>query len=97
MNFSFHRRVQQDVSEALRYYDAAAGSALGDAFFAELIALIESASRNPTKFHSVKGELRRANLRRFPYHFLFRCKDDVVRILVVRHNRRHPGFGTERS
>jgi hypothetical protein len=38
----------------------------------------------------------RVNLRRFPYHFLFRIVGDSVRILVVRHDRRHPSFGIRR-
>ena len=42
------------------------------------------------------GDLRRVNLDRFPYHFLFRIHGDTVRILVVRHHRRHPLYGRQR-
>ena len=72
------------------------GPALSDAFFSELMAQVENARLRPLKFHRFNGELRRGNLARFPYHFLFRCVGDTVRILVVRHNRRHPDHGAER-
>jgi len=96
MNLIYHRGVQRDVSEVIAYYDQAGGPELGDAFFAELTAQVHAAQLQPTKFHPFHGELRRANLSRFPYHFLFRCSGDTVRILVVRHNRRHPDYGTGR-
>ena len=96
MNIIYHRSVQRDVSEVLAYYDQAGGAGLGDAFFAELMSHVHVAREQPTTFHFFKGELRRANLSRFPYHFLFRCTSNVVRILVVRHNRRHPDYGIRR-
>lgn len=96
MNLLYHRSVQRDVSEVIAYYDRAGGAELGDAFFAELTAQVQAAQSRPEKFHPVAGKLRRANLHRFPYHFLFRCSGDTIRILVVRHNRRHPAYGIER-
>jgi hypothetical protein len=42
MTLTFHRFVQRDVSAVIAYYDEAGGTALGDAFFAELIAQVET-------------------------------------------------------
>jgi plasmid stabilization system protein ParE len=97
MTLIYHPRVSHDVAQALRYYDEAGGPALGDAFFEELTQRVEQARAQPLRFHPVSGELRRANLERFPYHFLFRLRDDTIRVLVVRHNRRHPTFGLHRK
>lgn len=97
MTVIFHPSVQRDVSAVLAYYDAVAGPELGNAFFDEFMARVYSASQDPTKFHLVKGERRRANFRRFPYHLLFRCINGTVRILVVRHNSRHPMLGLKRN
>ncbi|MBL9187274.1 MAG: hypothetical protein JNK23_07340 [Opitutaceae bacterium] len=96
MNLVYHRSVQRDVSQVVAYYDQAGGLELGDAFFTELMAQVQAARRQPTRFHPFRGEFRRANLSRFPYHFLFRWAGDSVRILVVRHNRRHPDYGLGR-
>lgn len=97
MRLVYNPRVQRDITEALRYYDEACGGELGDAFFAEFLARAETARLQPKRFHPEFGELRRVNLKRFPYHFLFRTVGDTVRILVVRHNRRHPSFGIHRQ
>lgn len=61
-------------------------------FFEELTKRVAQAHAQPQRFHPVAGELRRANLERFPYHFLFRVRDDTVRVLVVRHLRRRSAF-----
>jgi hypothetical protein len=36
-------------------------------------------------------------VRSVPYHFLYRVVGDCVRVLVVRHHRRHPDYGLERE
>jgi plasmid stabilization system protein ParE len=69
---------------------------LADEFYAELRRFMEYAVARPESFAVRERDLRRVNLKRFPYHFLFRIADDTVRILVVRHHRRHPSFGAGR-
>jgi toxin ParE1/3/4 len=96
MRLIYNPRVQHDVTEILAHYDEVGSPDLGDAFFDELCTRAELARQNPERFHRVRGKLRRVNLRRFPYHFLFRIGGDVVRVLVVRHNRRHPSLGLRR-
>ena len=93
----YHRSVQADVSAVLAYYDEVGGSGLGDAFFAEFMAYVALVCEHPTRFHPVEGDLRRVNLDRFPYHFLFRIHGDTVRILVVRHHHRGPDYGIKRK
>lgn len=97
MRLVYHPSVQRDVAAPLRYYDDAGGPALGDAFFEELTRHVAKAQVQPQRFHPVSGDLCRANLERFPYHFLFRVREDTVRMLVVRDNRRHPAFGLLRQ
>jgi plasmid stabilization system protein ParE len=96
MNLIYHRSVQSDVSAVLDYYDEVGGPGLGDAFFDEFMARVALALENPTRFHPVEGELRRANLKRFPYRFLYRNHGETVRIFVVRHHHRDPSCGLKR-
>ena len=49
----------------------------------------------PDRYHFFKADLRRVNLKRFPYHFRYRVVGDCVRVLVVRHPRREPDYGLE--
>ena len=50
------------------------------------------------RFHGVPGTVyRRANFPSFPYHLIFRETVDGVRVLVLRHHRRHPDYGLSRE
>jgi len=62
-----------------------------------LLVIADNSPRTRANHKYLWAELRRANLKRFPYHFLFRVVGDCVRILVVRHHRRHPEYGVERE
>lgn len=93
----FNRLVQRDVSEILAYYTKESGPHLADEFFDELMRFIEKADSYPKKFHFLQKPVRRVNLNRFPYHFLFREIGPNIRVLVVRHNKRHPSYGVRRK
>ncbi len=97
MNLHFHRAVQTDVRLALEYFDREGGAKLGDRFFAEVQAAKERILAGPTRYGFFKDDLRRAKLRVFRYHFLYRIVRGEVRVLVLRHNRRHPEFGVMRQ
>jgi hypothetical protein len=69
VKIDFHPEVQRDVSRILRFYDGI-NDRLGDEFWEELNAVIDAVGANPQRFHYVHSKRRRANLKRFPYHFL---------------------------
>jgi plasmid stabilization system protein ParE len=96
MMVTYHPSVQRDVNRILGYYHNISGR-LADEFWDELLKCIAAAGKNPEHFHFTEAGLRRANLKKFPYHFLFRTLNDKIRITVVRHNKRHPGHATERK
>jgi hypothetical protein len=86
VNVEYHPAVERDVAEAFKRYDAVS-PVLGDEFKKELRQLIALAAANPGKFHPAKTGFRRANLRRFPYHFLYRELPDGIRGLGPRRVR----------
>lgn len=96
MRLILHRLVEKDLRLVLRYYEEEGGLTLADRFFTEADALIAEIAGHPTRFHPISQGLRRANLKMFPYHFLFRETPAGVRVLVLRHHKRHPNFGLER-
>ena len=96
MRVDYHPAVEQDVAEALRRYDEVS-QRLGDEFKAELRRIIAVAAAKPGRFHLLKPGFHRANLKRFPYHFIYRELPDGIRVTLVRHHKRHPGFGLERE
>jgi plasmid stabilization system protein ParE len=93
----FHPLIQRDLNGILRYYNEEAGPMVADRFFETLINLANQAVLEPKKFHPFATNLRRANIAGFPYHFLFRETHDGIRVLVFRHDRRHPSFGLRRT
>ena len=97
MRLVLHRCVRSDVDEIIDYYEGADQPELADDFYRELRHFMLDAARRPYRNHFFKADLRRANLKRFPYHFLYRVVRDSVRVLVVRHHRRHPNHGIERE
>jgi plasmid stabilization system protein ParE len=97
MKLVLHRRVRSDVDEIMDYYEQAEHPELAQDFYRELRAFMQRAAREPERYHFFEADLRRVNLQRFPYHFLYRVAGDCVRILVVRHNRRHPDYGLDRA
>jgi plasmid stabilization system protein ParE len=95
MKVGYHPDVPKDVRQILKHYDEISVR-LGDDFWRELTALIQTAAANPLRFHPADRDLRRANLKRFPYHFLFRILPDRIRVTAVRHHRQAPEFGLQR-
>lgn len=96
MNVQYHPAVEQDIAEVLSHYDAIS-PVLGDEFKGELRHFIQIAAANPGRFHPFGLKFRRVNLRRFPYHFLYREIPDGIRITLVRHHKRHPDYGLARD
>jgi plasmid stabilization system protein ParE len=90
-----HPAVQGDVSRILRHYDGI-NDRLGDEFWEELNAFIQQDVANPERFHFDVRDRRRVNLRRFPYHFLFRAIPDGIRVTVIRHHKQWPEYGLKR-
>ena len=96
MRLEFHRNVASDISRIIEYYEAVAGPNLADDFYRELRSSFKKAANSPEAYDILEQGLRRVNLERFPYHFLFRIVSDRVRVLVVRHHRRRPSLNLHR-
>ena len=97
MRVVFHPRVLSDLSSIMDYYERVATRELADDFYAEFRAAVKAIAAKPESVPLRKGDFRRVNLRRFPYHFLFRIAGEAMRVLVVRHHYRRPSFGTRRK
>ena len=97
MKATFHRLVQKDVWAVLNYYEEVSGEQLADEFYEEFMTFVQHATQHPEQFHFDRSGLRRANLERFPYHFLYRARRDGIFILVLRHDHRRPSFGMKRD
>jgi addiction module RelE/StbE family toxin len=96
MRVAYHPLVRRDVLEIQNYYREISPE-LAREFQEELRDTIDLAAENPQRFHLTGQGFRRANLSRFPYHVLYEVHADLVRVMVVRHHKRHPRFGLDRA
>ena len=96
MRLVLQPKVYSDIDEIMGYYERVATPGLGEEFCTELRYFVTLVADKPRSFSIRSVIYGEANLRRFPYHFLFRVVGHEVRILVVRHHHRHPSFGSSR-
>ena len=92
----FHHRLHVDLREILDHYKNESGARLADEFNEELQNRVNTARDNPTFFPHYRSDIRRAILKRFPYHFLYEIRTTSVWIFVLRHNKRNPDYGMKR-
>lgn len=98
MKLQLNLSVYSDLLEIMEYYDESGGTDLAAEFYAEFRQYAKAAATRPYSFTRDRGDLRKASLKRFPYHFIFRVIDtSSIRILVVKHDRREPSFGLDRE
>ncbi len=96
MEIVYHPLVQRDAEGVLAYYHKVS-ERLAVEFHDEPPSVINEAAENPLKFPPVDQSFRRANLKRFPYHVLYDVSPDRLRVMLVRHHKRHPRYGVSRK
>ena len=92
----YHRLVPDEVAAIQDHYEQRAGEKVSGDFYEELAGMIRIAAADPARFHPYNQRLRRANLKRFPFHFLFEIRPGYIYVTVVRHHKRHPNYGLNR-
>jgi plasmid stabilization system protein ParE len=96
---TFHPLVQKDLNEILDFYETEAGAEIADRFESEFREAIESIRNHPRHqpFYLQQRHYRRCKLRTFPHLILYRETKTWVRIMVLKHVKRAPGFGLRRK
>jgi len=95
----FNRFVQDDINGICAYYDSEC-LGLSDEFFAEFEATLERIRSNPAYWPPLAegSNKRKATMKRFPYVIVFRqVSGDLVRVFVVKHQKRSEQFGSRRQ
>lgn len=70
---------------------------LGDEYFQEVESVLARIADNPQAFQLASRGRRKAHLKRFPYTIFYRIHPDRVRVLSIRHDKRHPNYGEGRK
>lgn len=90
-----HPALADDIRKASLHYGEISERVL-DGFWAELDGILASVIRNPRMNHFDSSGLRRVNLKKYSYHLLYEVDEERIYLIVLRHDRRHPGFGIKR-
>jgi plasmid stabilization system protein ParE len=96
MKIEYHPLTVSDLNQAVAFYNRQ-HPGLGEEFRSEVHAAIARVRSNPGLFPPIEHGIRRCFVHHFPFAVLYRLiGETTVRVLVIRHHRRHPGFGIER-
>lgn len=85
----FTSEAEDELAEAVLWYQNRR-KGLGTEFLKEAERVFQTIEENPRQYQVVHLDIRRANLRRFPYSVYYVIHQDTVGILAVHHNSRDP-------
>jgi hypothetical protein len=96
MRVEHHPAVELELAEICDYYNERVPG-LGAQFVEEFDRQIQRVANTPTRWMVVERDIRRALMRRFPYVIYFRIVGtDLIRVTVIKHEKRHPRLGRDR-
>ncbi len=96
MTFSFHPEVEAEFNEAIDYYEDQ-DRGLGYDFAIEVYATLQRIVAFPKAWPILKGEIRRALVKRFPYGVLYVIGEQEIKVIAVMHLHRIPGYWGHRA
>ena len=88
--------VERDLTGVLDWYDIHAPG-VGPRFLDAIEAFLERIAANPRQFPVVRGDVRRADLHRFPYGLFYRIRGERIEVFACLHARRDPAQWQSRS
>ncbi len=97
MKITLHPAAEQDVQEAAAFYEREGTPTVAARFVAEFKRLATLLHEHP-EIGSLRQDGRRGfSMSVFPYTVIYRANTDEIKILVVKHDSKRPGFGSRRS
>ena len=85
----FSSRALREIGDAQTWYEQQS-SGLGEEFLAAMELQLKRLEQAPLLYAEVVPGVRRALLPRFPYGLFYTLRNDLVHVLAVLHDARHP-------
>jgi plasmid stabilization system protein ParE len=95
MKLEFHPQAEMEFIEEAAYYELQVPG-LGERFEAEARRATEILLEHPEIGHRADPQLRKFVLNRFPFTLYYSVASDILRIEVVAHQSRGPGYWQSR-
>ncbi len=86
----FSARALREIGVAQEWYELQSPG-LGEEFIAAMELQLKRLEQAPLLYAVVIPDVRRALLPRFPFGLFYAVRGDLVHILAVLHDARHPG------
>ena len=96
MKRSLHPGARQDVADAMDFYTQHASAHVAARFLDEFERVVRLLIEHPGFGTPMVGGRRVFPLKAFPYSVVYHAKGERLRILIVRHQSRKPGFSDNR-
>ena len=94
---TLHPGAERDLIEAASFYEREGSPALAARFVTEFKRLTALITDNPEIGSSRGNGLRGITMAVFPYTVIYRHYPSQIRVLVVKHDRRRPSYGSGRT
>jgi plasmid stabilization system protein ParE len=85
----FRHIARQEMDESIAWYDSQRAG-FGIEFATEIETFLTRIAATPEQFSQLRGDVRRAVLRRFPYTIHFLIESNRIVVLAVFHAKRNP-------
>lgn len=96
MNYRFHRAALAEHLDQVAFYESRQPG-LGADYLAEFDGLMSRVCENTQAFPAIgSSALRKAGMRRFPFHVIYLVHERQVYIVAIAHHRRRPAYWVER-
>lgn len=95
MKVVFLDAASRELHDAANYLDGKRAG-LGEQFLQQVKKAELIVERFPHGGHPLGPRLRRIALPRFRYVLIYRLRDDIVEVIAISHERRHPRYWRSR-
>jgi len=85
----FRPIAKKEMDESIEWYETQRAG-LGSEFAEEVEAFLTRIAGTPEQFGRIRGPIRRATLRRFPFTIQFLDEPNRIVVLAVFHGKRNP-------
>ncbi len=84
-----------ELNDAFEYYENELDG-LGYRFIDEFNDAVNRILKHPHAWSSVKNNVRKCILKKFPFKIIYAIHDKLIVILAIAHQRRHPDYWIDR-
>jgi hypothetical protein len=95
MRYGFHPEAEAEFLDAIDYYEGCE-SGLGYDFAIEVHSTIENILSFPDAWTILEDDIRRCQIRRFPYGIIYSQDEGFIFVLAVMHLHRDPDYWKDR-